>query len=494
MPSRSERALSAAAIAIALTSAAPARAETEEPKVDFMHVLAARGLHDLDDELVNAYGQISLIGQGKAPFSARYTNLGGTWKSLLPNAEGTWTATATLFLGAKLWRGAEAYIVPEIISARPLSNLNGLGGAIQNGELQKTGGAVPSPYMSRVYLRQTFNLGGEPVEQKSGAMSLGSKVDSRRIVLTLGKFSTIDFLDKNAFAGDVRRQFVGLGFMTHAAWDFATDARGYTWGGVIEAYFDDWALRFAHTMVPLHPNALEMDFRFWKYFGDQLELEHVHKILGQRGSVKLLGYRNHENMGRFADAVAAFRADPAKNARNCASANLFYYELPPDFPSTWKLNASAPDLCWVRKPNVKLGIGVNLEQAIGDDLGVFFRGMYSDGQTEVYAYMPADRSISFGALARGTWWKRPNDSVGVASGVSWISKEHAAYLNAGGIDGFIGDGKIDHAAEATFEVFYSLRLIPPLWITADYQHVIHPASNADRGPVDIAGGRLHAEF
>ena len=29
---------------------------------------------------------------------------------------------------------------------------------------------------------------------------------------------------------------------------------------------------------------------------------------------------------------------------------------------------------------------------------------------------------------------------------------------------------------------------------ADYQHITNPAYNADRGPVDIFGGRLHAEF
>jgi hypothetical protein len=78
--------------------------------------------------------------------------------------------------------------------------------------------------------------------------------------------------------------------------------------------------------------------------------------------------------------------------------------------------------------------------------------------------------------------------------VSWISAAHAAYLNQGGIDGFIGDGRLNHAAESTLEVFYTFKVLPPLWLTADYQHVIHPAYNADRGPVDIAGGRLHAEF
>jgi hypothetical protein len=485
MSSRSDRACAVLSLA-AVVLASPARADeapAEEPRADFMHVLAARGLHELRDEAYNAYGQISLIGHGKAPFTAPYT------KSLEPNAEGSWTGSATLYLGAKLWRGGEAYLVPEVISERPLSNLAGLGGSVQNGELQKGGTPAPTIYMSRVVLRQTIGFGGERVEKSSDPMQLGTTVDSRRLVLTIGKFNPLDLLDKNAFAGDIRKQLLNLAFMTHAAYDSATDARGYTWGAVAELYLDSFALRFAHTTVPGRPNDLPIDFRFWKFFGDQVEIEHVHKLFGQRGAVRVLGYRNWQNMGRFDDAVAAHKADPTKTAVSCEAKGLYTYESPEGL-----VNASAPDLCWVRRPHAKLGIGVNLEQAVTDDLGFFFRGMYSDGQTEVYAYFPADRSISFGALAKGAWWRRPDDSFSVGVGVSWISKAHAEYLNQGGIDGFIGDGKINQAAESLFEVMYSFRVLPPLWFSVDYQHIIHPAYNADRGPVDIGGGRLHAEF
>jgi hypothetical protein len=466
--------------AAALLGAAPARAD--EDKVDFMHVLAQRGLHDLEDERWNAYGQISLIGHGKAPFSAAYTNRGGTPNSLLPSAEGSFTGTATLFLAGRLWPGAEAYVIPEVISSRPLSHLAGLGSTIHNAELQKSGGPIPTPYMSRVYLRQTIGFGGERVAKKSEPMSLGGKVDSRRLVITIGKFSVLDFLDKNAFAGDLRRQFINMAFLTHGAYDFAADARGYTWGAALELYVDRWAVRFAHLAVPEEPNQLAIDWRFWKYFGDQLEIEHTHEIKGQPGSVRLLGYLNRENMGRFDEAIAAHAADPAKNATTCTG---FSYGSP---------NASAPDLCWSRRPNLKLGIGLDLEQTIADELGFFLRAMYSDGRTEVYSFTSTDRSLSFGLLAKGTWWRRAADAAGVALGVGWISKEHAAYLDRGGVDGFIGDGKINHAAESVFEVFYSFNVVAPLWLSADYQHVVHPAYNADRGPVDIFGARLHAEF
>jgi hypothetical protein len=39
-----------------------------------------------------------------------------------------------------------------------------------------------------------------------------------------------------------------------------------------------------------------------------------------------------------------------------------------------------------------------------------------------------------------------------------------------------------------------VNLLKAIWLTADYQHLWHPGFNADRGPVEILGGRVHAEF
>jgi hypothetical protein len=495
------RAVLAAGLTAGALAAAPARADmplspTEpdvDDKVDFMHILSRYGLHDMKDERASAYGQITLIGSYKAPFQARYTNLGGVYNSLLPGAEGSWTATATLFLGLKLWRGAEVYVVPEEISERPFSHLAGLGSVIQNGELQKTGTAAPSLYMSRVYLKQTVEFGGALVEKKSDLGQLGGTTSARRLVFTLGKLSVLDAFDRSSVAGDVRRQFLGMAFMAHAAYDFGADARGYAWGGVAELYYDDWAVRVARVTVPEQPNQLAIDYRFWDYYGDQLEIEHSHKILGQPGTIRLLGYHNHANMARFDDAISAFHADPGKSARGCAAAGLFNYYTVNGVAAADTPN-NVPDLCWARKDNDKYGIGVNVEQHVTDDIALFFRGMYSDGQTEVYAYTATDRSLSFGGSSRGRLWHRPADTVGLGIGMGWISSQHAAYLNLGGIDGFIGDGRINQATESTYEIYYNINVMPSLWLTPDYQHVTNPAYNADRGPVDIFSARLHSEF
>jgi len=467
--------------ATAFAQAAPP-AGHDDTAFDVMNLLTEHGLHDIENESWNAYGQFTYISSWKQPFSAPYTNLNGSPNSLSPKRERSFTGTFTLFLGVHLWPGGEAYFVPEVVALRPLSDLRGLGGAIQNFELQRGGTETPQLYRSRTYLRQTFGFGGAPVEKPSDPTQLATTVDSRRLVLTAGNLSILDLFDRNGVTWDPRQTFLNLAFMTHAAWDFAADARGYSYGAAAELYFDDWTARFGRFATPKYPNQLQMDFRVHEFYGDQLEIEHRHRLAGLDGAVRVLGYRNRVNGGRFTDAVAAFQADRGKNATTC-----------PGF-SYGSGNSGAPDLCWVRQPNVKYGIGVSLEQFVAKDIGVFFRGMISDGGTEVYGYTSTDRSVSLGAVAKGTLWHRDLDVTGIGVGVGWISDAHAEYLRLGGIDGFVGDGTISPGAETVFEVFYSVNFLRAVWLTADFQHLVHPAFNRDRGHVEVLGGRIHAEF
>jgi len=482
------RLIGATLVARIVAASAPANAQAappgghEDAAFDFMNLLSHHGMHDIREESWNAYGQFTYISSWKLPFSAPYTNANGSINSLVPDAERSFTGTFTLFFGVRLWRGAEAYVVPEAIEERPLSQLRGIGGAIQNFELQKTGSETPQIYRSRTFLRQTIGFGGDRVEKTSDPMQLATVVGSRRLVLTAGNFTVLDVFDRNSITWDPRQTFLNMAFMTHASWDFPSDARGYSWGGTAEMYWDDWALRVGRITPPQEPNQLPQDFRIWEFYGDQVELEHDHVLLGQAGAARLLGYRNRVDTGRFADAIAALEANPAENAAACTAFNYT------------SGNATAPDLCYVRKPNVKVGIGINLEQHVTRDIGVFFRAMYSDGQSEVDAFNPADRDLSFGAVAKGPAWRRPFDVTGIGYATSWISRIHAQYLAMGGVDGFIGDGYLRQAPEDVFDVFYSVNLLRAIWLSADYQYLRNPGFNADRGPVNVFGARVHAEF
>lgn len=448
-----------------------------------LSLLASHALaEDSREERWNAYGQFTYIWNRKESFSARYTNLNGSPNSLVPQKERSYTTTATAFLGSRAWKGAEVYFVPEMISELPLSGLRGLGGSVQNAELEKNGLREPTFYRSRLFLRQTLGLGGDSIPVEPGPMQLGKTVDSRRIVVTAGNLAIIDIFDKNAYAADVRQQFLSMNFLTYSAFDFAADARGYTWGLAGEYYYDDWAFRIGRFIGPRNPNQLQLNYSIMNFHGDHLEIEHKHDLYGQPGKLRVLYYRNVENMGRWDDAIEAFNADPNKNATTCPGFNY------------GSDNAGAPDLCWARKKNSKTGLGVNVEQSAGPDIGLFFRGMKSDGRTEVYAFTSTDSSVSSGAIIRGSRWGRGRDSIGAAYARNWLSASHVAYLSMGGIDAFIGDGKINYRPESAFEAYYNVNMKKSFWLTFDFQRITNPAYNADRGPVIIYGARVHAEF
>jgi hypothetical protein len=467
----------------ARAQAAPPAAH-QDAAFDFMNLLAQHDLHDINDESWNAYGQYTYISNWKLPFSAPYTNANGSINSLAPNAERSFASVFTLFFGLRLWPGGEVYLSPEFVAERGLSEIRGLGGSIQDYELQKSGSEIPSLYRSRTYLRQNFNLGGARVEKTSDPMQLAAVVGSRRIVLTAGWFTVLDVFDRNNVTWDPRQTFLNMAFMTHASWDFAADARGYSLGAAAELYWDDWAVRIGRMAPPLNPNVLPIDVNIWKVYADSVELEHDYKVLGQAGATRILAYRNQIVAGRFADAVAALRADPTKNAAACP-ATVYNYGSG---------NPTAPDFCWVRKSVAKVGIGINLEQHITEDVGLFLRAMVSDGQTEVDAFDPADRDFSFGVVGRGPAWHRPFDVAGLGYAAAGISSKHAQYLALGGVDGFVGDGHLRQGAEQVVDVFYSFNLLKAIWLTADYQHLWNPGFNAERGPIEIVGGRVHAEF
>ncbi|HTJ97170.1 MAG TPA: carbohydrate porin, partial [Rhodocyclaceae bacterium] len=143
---------------------------------------------------------------------------------------------------------------------------------------------------------------------------------------------------------------------------------------------------------------------------------------------------------------------------------------------------------------IKYGLGVNAEQAVNDSLGVFMRAMKADGHTETYAFVEADASVSFGASLKGTAWGRGQDTVGFGLARNMLSKDRRNYLAAGGVSFFIGDGALNYRAEDAVEIYYNWNVVKHLWLTADYQHIRNPGYNADRGPVNVVGMRMHAEF
>lgn len=415
----------------------------------------------VEPEQWNAKFQATYVWQRKPAFDAPYTGA----NSLVPQKERSYSFTTTASMGYRPWAGGEAYLDLEAAQGVPLSGLTGLGG-FPNGELARTSGATLKAYRARAFVRQTWGYGGGQEAQESEAGQLAGMVDKRRLVLTAGNLSVIDIFDGNAYNHDPRTQFMNWALMTHGAYDYAADARGYTWGAVLEWYYDDWALRFGRFVQPKEPNGQPLDSRFFKHYGDQLELEHAHVWAGQPGKLRALVFRNHSVMSRYSDALKYGTA-----------------------------TATTPDLDAVRHGvQTKWGFGLNLEQALTNDVGLFARGSWADGKTETYAFTEIDRSLSAGLLVRGSRWGRAQDTVGLGLVRNYLSATHRGYLAAGGMGPFIGDGQLRYKPETIFESFYSISLVKGTFATFDWQHIRNPAYNAARGPVNVFSLRLHTEF
>ncbi len=410
---------------------------------------------------MNAHFQATYVWQSKQPFAAAYSGP----NSLKPGKEKSYTFSATAYLGVRPWSGGELYFNPEAIQGVPLSNVSGLGG-FTNGEIQKVVSPQLKFYQARLFLRQTWGFGGgtEPVE--SDANQLAGTLDKRRLVLSAGNLAITDLFATNQYAGDARTQFLNWSLLTYGAYDYAADARGYTLGTALEYFHDDWTIRAGRFLQPKQPNQQPLDHRIFQHYGDQIEIERTHRLGDRPGKLRVLAFRNRAVMSRFRDAL-----DLAAQT------------------------GTTPDINAVRtQEQIKKGIGINLEQAIGSDFGLFARAMWSDGQTETYAFTEIDRSLSGGALIKGTAWSRERDVLGVAFARNGLSNAHRDYLAAGGLGFFIGDGRLNYRPENIFESFYNLNVVKEAWITLDMQHIQNPAYNADRGPVTVVSARLHYGF
>jgi len=410
-----------------------------------------------------AKGQATYVWQKSPSFNAAYSGP----NSLSAKCEDSYTFTSTAFLGSLLWKNAEIYLNVEAGQGDQLSRLTGLGG-FSNGEATRVSGADIKAYRQRLFLRQTWALSDETEFVESAFNQMAGHVAKDRFVLTLGNFSTLDIFDGNAYSKDPRTQFLNWGTMAHTAFDYAADARGFGWGFAGEWYQDDWVVRFARMTGPRVPNGQALDSQILRHYGDQLELEHSHVFAEQPGKVRLLAFRDRANLASFNDASAWLDSHPGGDPQ--AIVNVRNGE------------------------KIKYGIGINVEQAVSPDIGVFFRAMRADGRTETFAFTEADASMAAGVAVKGSAWGRGNDTVGLALMRNALSGDRRNYLAKGGISFFIGDGALNYRAESIAEAYYSWKVMSGLWLTADYQYIENPAYNADRGPAQITSLRAHAEF
>ena len=417
---------------------------------------------------VNLHGQTTYINQRYNNFTSSYS--GQNSLSDLNSMSYTWSGT--LFFGARIAPNTDIYFNPEVVSGVPFSGLVGLGG-FTNGEATKAGGAQAKFYSARAFVRQTFNQEGSDVVLENEANQITQTVSANRVVLTGGQFSTLDIFDDSRYAKDPRVQFMNWGNMTYLAYDYAADARGYSWGLAGEWYRENWVLRASRMLAPKTPNGKDLNWQIFTAYGDQIEVERQHHIAELPGKVSVLAYRNKMILARFQDATNYVVANNAQGTQAINNVRTNY--------------------------QYKTGIGINAEQALASDFGIYMRAFTSDGHTETMSFTEADNSLSVGMGLDGNRWSRPKDTLGLSFMLNGLSSYRRNYLQAGGVSYFIGDyasptQTISYRPEQISELYYNATVVKNVLAGVNFQHISNPAYNAARGPVNILSFRIHAEF
>jgi len=417
-----------------------------------------KGPSALELDWFAVHGQTTFIEQYTPPFQAPYHG-----RNSLDSNAGRETWDASLGVGFKLWQGAEFWFDPEIDQGFGLSNTEGVAG-FPSGAAFKIGSSVPYARLQRAFVRQTFDLGGDTQKIDADFNQFANSQTANRLVLTVGKYSVSDIFDTNKYAQNPRKDFMNWALIDAGSFDYAADAWGYSYGASAEWYQGDWTVRGGLFDLSIVPNSTDLDpsFAQFQWLG---EIERRYDLWGHAGKIAVTGFLSRGRMGTFQDAIALAQ-----------------------------ITGGPADIAAVRQYRSRGGLDMNIEQEITSDLGVFVRAGAADGNIEPYEYTDVDRTVAAGLSLTGKRWERPDDTFGFAGIINGISAEHEAFLNDGGLGILVGDGMLPHPGlEKIIETYYEFPVFA-MRMTLDYQFIVNPAYNRDRGPASVIGMRLHAEF
>jgi high affinity Mn2+ porin len=401
-------------------------------------------------------GQATFVWQGHPRFRSPYRGEG----SLRPAANARNTFSSDLLLGRRLWPGAEAVIDASVTRGFGLSNSTGVA-AFPNNEAFRLGTTEPNFYVPRIFVRQTIRLSAESVPGEPDPLRFQETLPRERLTITAGKFSVWDIFDDNRYAHDPRTQFLNWALVGADAFDFVADARGWTYGVAVEWENTVWAVRAGAFQVARQVNGLFMDpsvTRAWQTIG---QVDRFFEIGGRPGAARLIYGASRTRQSQWGELF--------RNGFETFDKNPGGYRL-------------------------KHMLALNFEQELTDDLGAFARLSWNDGRTQNWMFTEMDRAVSAGLSLRGLRWERPGDTVGLAANVGWISEGRRRYLEAGGIGFITGDGRLSYGPEWVTEAYYDARVAPGVNVALNYQLVLNPAYNNDRGPVNVFAVRVRTAF
>ncbi|WP_333651031.1 carbohydrate porin, partial [Candidatus Binatus sp.] len=387
------------------------------------------------DQIWNWHVQNTDIEQGDWGFPAKYSGP----HSLKSKGEQQETVTLDLFAGVRLWRGAEAHVDGLAWQGFGLSKTLGIED-FPNGDAYKLGTETPYLMFARLFIRQTIGLGGEQEAVPDNALTLASNQDISRLTFTIGRFTPLDVFDHNTYAQDPHTQFMNWAMAGNLTWDYSADSIGYTTGIAVELNQPKWALRYGFFQMPRVQNYFTGDDQFlmWRpsgatgsagadgpflrAWGMVVEFERRYSVNAHPGAIRLMPFLNEADM-----------------ASNHAATAILLAKGP------------AADISAAQAYRYKYGFGLNWEQEVGENVGLFSRLGWNDGHEQAWAYNDANWTASLGVSVKGDAWQRPGDTFGLVGVVSGASRSNQKFLEAGGLGILAGDGALTYGSEKVLE-------------------------------------------
>ena len=377
----------------------------------------------------------------------------------------------TLFTGFQLDDTTELVLDAESSGWSGLSQAFGLAGYV-NLDVVRNPTLSSEPYLARLWLRKVIPLSDETIEVERNPLSLLTTLPVRRIDIHVGKMSLPDFFDVNSVASDSGMQFLNWTVDNNGAWDYAADTRGYTYALIVDYEDRYWGALLGTALEPTVANGINLEWNPQREIAENYELDFRPPILRDHPTViRVLAFTNFANMGDYHDAIDQFE----ENRSTMRTPNIDAHPY---------------------NTTLKYGFGLNMEQELTQDVRLFMRAGWNEGQHESWAYTEVDQTLSFGGDIRGDWWQRPKDKWGVAFVANGISRRHRQYLALGGLGFLLGDGNLSYGPEEIMETYYNfpVPLRPGIFAAFDLQYINNPGYNRDRGPVIVPGVRLHIEM
>lgn len=403
--------------------------------------------------------QAGLIAQQLGPMRSPYEGR----NSLPARGEFALTHSYLASLGFGAADGWQAIADLRLQRGRAVNGGNGLAG-FANGEFQEAAGDT-GVYPLRTYVRRLWAQDAACLPVDKGIDKLASCEPVERIELKAGQMLPSDDFDRNRYMSNPLSQFMNLGLVNNAAWDFAQTSRGTSQGVALGWHRRHWSFVLGSYRMPSAPAGPALDAGF-RSRNDNAEL--VLRSSDDGVVLRLLAFRNRAPMGRYDEAL-----------RIAAS------------------SGGTPALDATRGPQrIKRGWGMSLEWPLGDDgdSGLFLCAARNDGRTEDFSFTEADANLCAGFQLSGVRWGREGDRLGVGLLVNRISAVHQDYLAAGGTGIQVGDGRLSYGPEQVIDVYYAIRPARHVSISPDLQWIRNPGYNRDRGPALFAGVRVTVSF